>query len=350
MAYIKCNDCGKIYDTGLESCPQCGCPTEQQQLTPTLNSDDNTPVDITEMFFIKEDKFEETKDIIIGNSRIFSSSIDDLCKSLQIDSSDGDCPLFFLNYHIEKGDGQIRILYSDYELLKKIEDINDENLADKYVSPCKRMIINIDDRENIRLDLENNESISEAFFPISQESFLKCCNAKKLEFKITKENGASVIVNGYYSFDPETGVEIDVNGDAVLENDFILSFQALYNYVIDPNMFKDALKRRQMLDELIEEKNKEIKDKETQQVANEENQKFNENMGVVWLVIGIIGALIGIFLMLKDNIIVNIVIGICMFFISPIIAVYGGTRMKGLNSSDAINKMVKGFMNKFYSN
>lgn len=347
--YVKCHDCGKIYDTALEACPQCGCPTEQQLLPPKVNMDDNTPIDPTEIFNIKEDKFEETKDIWITTREILSTSIDDTCRSLRANS-----PKVSVAYHVEKGVGQLLISYNEYDFLEKIESIHDKNLADKYGWACRRMIINIDDSENIRLDLENNESLWDADFPITQELFLKCCTAKKLEFKITKENGASVVVNGYYGFDPETRAEIDVNGDVVPENDLILSFQALYNYVIDSNMFKDALQRRQMLDDMIKKKNKVIDDELMREAKYEENQQFveeqvNKNTGVVWLVIGILSIIVGLVLLIHgasenenslDDGIGAIVIGAIMLIIGPIIAVYGGKRMKGLSSSDALQETV----------
>ena len=346
MAYIKCNDCGKIYDITLNACPQCGCPTDQQQLPPKFNSDNNTPIDITDILDIEEDKFEETKDISIFTREVLSSSIDECCKSLQIAS-----PKLFLTYHIDKGEGQLQVVYFD-AFLELVDEIANNEWVHKYGSPSKRMIINIDDKENIRLDLEKSEWI--AHFPISQEMFLKCCYAKKLEFKIVKENGNFVVVNGYYDFDSETGAEIDVNGDVVPENDLILNFQALYNYVIDSNIFKDALQRRQMLDDMINKKNKVIDDELMREVKYEENQQFaeeqvNKNTGLVWLVIGILGIIVGIVLLIHgasenenslDDGIGAIVIGAIMLIIGPIIAVYGGKRMKGLSSSEALQETV----------
>jgi len=290
MAYVKCSDCGKIYDVGLEACPQCGCPTEQQQLPPKVNSDDNTPIDIADILYIEEDKFEETKYTYISTREILHSSIDDVCQSI-----DARSPKVSLAYRVEKGVGQLLVCYDEYDFLKKIESIHDKDLADKYGWACRRMIINIDDRENIRLDLENNESIWNADFPISQEMFLKCCNAKKLEFKITKENGASVVVNGYYGFDPDSGAEIDVNGDVVPENDLILNFQALYNYVIDPNMFIDALRRRKMLDEWNKKQAGSIKQNNGEEVKGVEARKeLEENQGIGWLIFGILFTVVGV--------------------------------------------------------
>ena len=338
MTYIKCNDCGKIYDSALEACLQCGCPTDQQQLPPTFNCDDNTPIDITSIFDIEEDKFEETKDIKIITREVLSSSIDEYCKSLQIDS-----PELLLHYHVEKGVGQLQVVYYDsfYEL---VDEIPNNEWVHKYGSPSKRMIINIDDKENIRLDLEKSKWI--AHFPISQEIFLKCCYANKLEFKIIKENGSFVMVNGYYGFDPETGAEIDVNGDIVPENDLILNFQALYNYVIDPNMFKDALQRRQMLDDMLKKKIKELKDELMRKIKKKEQQ--NKRMGLVWLVVGILSFIIAIYVLIEDSLPsddaigdILIAFGISLLFVGGIfLAIYGGYRMEGLNSREALHKMV----------
>ena len=341
MAFVKCNDCGKIYDISLEACPQCGCPTSQQPQMPSI--DESNSIDVTKLLSIEEDKFEETKDIEIFCRERLSSSIDDLCQSLQAKT-----PTVFLSYHIEKGVGQLQVCYFEYDLLKKIESIHDKDLADKYGWACRRMIINIDDKENIRLDLENNESIWDANFPITQEQFLKCCNAKKLEFKITKENGESIIVKGYYDFDPETGAEIDVNGDVVPENDLILNFQTLYNYTIDSAMFTDALRKRQMYDDLIKRKNVEI----DEEVKKEEviEGKDNNSQGGGWLLFGILSIIVGIILLITGNAknemslddgIGSIAIGAIMLFLGIYLAVYGGKRMKGLDRDDALKEMLK---------
>lgn len=347
MAFIKCIDCGKIYNMDLEACPQCGCPTEHQQQPPMFNGVDCTQIDVTNIFNIKKDKFEETKDIFIYPRKIRSCSIFDLCESLQVAP-----PSLYPYYHIEKGFGQILIHYSEFELLEKIDNIDDEELADKFDSPCKRMIINIDDRENIRLDLENNESIWGARFPITQELFLKCCNAKKLEFKITKENGESVIVNGYYSFDPETGVEIDVNGDVVIENDTILNFQALYNYVIDKNMFKDALGRRKMLDEWYDKQAELIRLKRSEDEKREgAGERIEETkpskLGKGYLISGFILLFLGIILFAVIDI-----KNVLFFFLPPSVLVVGiilliyGFMMRRGYSSNEVTTLLESFLKK----
>lgn len=347
MAYVKCIDCGKIYDTGLEACPQCGCPTEQQQLPPTFNSDDSTPIDIADILDIKEDKFEETKEIYISTREILRSSIDDVCHSLNARS-----PKVSLAYRVEKGVGQLLVCYNEYDFLKKIESVHDKDLADQYGWACRRMIINIDDRENIRLDLENNESIWDADFPISQESFLKCCKAKKLEFKITKENGVSVIINGYYDFDRETGAEIDVNGDVVPENDLILNFQALYNYVIDSNMFNDALRRRTILDEWNKKQAESIKQNNSEEVKGVEIREEKKGIGpskpgIGYLISGFILLFLGIILFIvidsKDAL---------FFFLPPSVLVVGiilliyGFMMRRGYSSDEVTALLEPFFKK----
>lgn len=344
MAFIKCIDCGKIYDTGLEACPQCGCPTEQQQLPPIVDSDDNTPIDVTSIFYIKEDKFEETKKVYVGSRKKTSTSIDDLCKSLHVSSPDIHLH-YFLDFNVGSGRVYIVFLWSEFE---EIEKNNDNKLVADHCSPCKRMIINIDDRENIRLESKEDEA-GFGLFPITQDVFLKCCNAKKLEFKITMENGEYIVVNGYYKIDPDTGAEIDENGDVVPENDLILNFQALYNYVIDPNMFKDALRRRQMWDNWIKEKNQTKREEATREVKYEKQR--NKDIGVVWVVIGVLTLIIGIILLVHgisvndkstslDAGVGSMVIGVCMLFIGLYIGVYGEKRIRGLKSRDAINEMI----------
>ena len=249
-----------------------------------------------------------------------------------------------MEYHVEKGIGQLRIIYYENEMLEKIESNQDRNLWDKYGSPCKRMIINIDERENIRLELEESQ-LYVADFPIDQELFLKCCNARKLEFKITKENGESIIIKGYYDLDPETGAEIDVNGDVMPVNDLILNFQVLYNYAIDSNVFTDALRKRQIMDEWY-----------TQLITLSENkQKFDYNakykavdekqQGLLWLLVGIITTFLGIVLLLLgtskkelslDDDIGLIIIGVCMLVIGPVVTIYGGKRIKRVSSTDTL--------------
>ena len=344
MAYIKCNDCGKIYDASLEACPQCGCPTSQQAQMPSIV--ESNSIDVTKLLFIKEDKFEETKDIRILCREILSTSIDNLCKTLDIDS-----PNIFLAYHIEKGIGQLQVCYFEYDLLKKIESSHDKDLADKYGWACRRMIINIDDKENIRLDLESNESIWDANFPITQEQFLKCCNAKKLEFKITKENGESIIVKGYYDFDPETGAEIDVNGDVVPENDLILNFQALYNYIIDKNMFTDALRKRQMYDDLIKRKNIEVEEKvqKENEIEIEEKTERKEKLGIGFLITGLLLIVVGIIMLCTIDSFYQptaFVISVLLVAISVFLIIFGvyELKTKGYNDEEelyALQKIIK---------
>ena len=332
MEYIKCSDCGKIYKTSLEACPQCGCPTEKQPKLPIV--DESVPIDVKELFSISEDKFEETKDITIIGREVLSSSIDELRQGLDIDA-----PRIFLEYHIEKGIGQLRIIYFEKELIEKIESSQDRELWDKFGSPCKRMTINIDDKENIRLDIDDGGRIA-AWCVIDKEMFLKCCNAKKLEFKITKENGASIIVNGYYGYDPETGAEIDVNGDVVPENDLILNFQALYNYVIDSNMFKDALQRRKLLDDW----NNKQKEKIEGEVKKEETKEVEDNNpGSGWVIFGILIMVIGLILVISDfsDIGSAFVIGIVMFVCGAFPIVYGAARMNGQSNEEALETLKK---------
>ena len=341
MAFIKCTDCGKIYDVSLVACPQCGCPTEQQQLPPRFNGDDTTPIDIKDIIDIVEDKFEETKVIGIITSEILSSSIDEVCQSVKAKS-----PQVHVVYHVEKGVGQLLVCYEEHDFLKRIESIQDQDLADKYGWPCRQMVINIDDKENIRLDLENNKSIWNADFPISQEMFLKCCNAKKLEFKITKENGESIIVNGYYGFDPETGAEVDEYGNVLPENELILNFQTLYNYAIDPTMFKDALRRRKMLDEwiliqlksLVQKKEKEWKEIE----AKVDVAQDNDNHGVLWMIFGILLSVVGVCILIEcitDMKPFLALPGVILFVVGIPIIAYGILRAKGYNSTQAKDKI-----------
>lgn len=327
MAFIKCIDCSKIYDTSLEACPQCGCPTNQQPPIPTI--DENAPIDVSKVFSISEDKFEETKDITIVCKEVLSTSIDDLCQTLDIRG-----PRIFLEYHVEKGVGQLRVLYYENELLKTVESKQDKELWGKFGSPCKRMIINIDDKENIRLDLEEG-GLYLAMFPIDKELFLKCCYAKKLEFKITKENEESIIVKGYYDFDPETGAEIDVNGDVVPENNLILDFQALYNYVIDLNMFTEALRKRQMYNELIKRKNVEIKEEAKKE--EEEVEANNNSQGVGLLALGILAMVIGLILFISDisDTGSNFIIGIVLFTVGVFPLVFGIAKMQGKSNEEA---------------
>lgn len=334
MAFLKCNDCGKIYATSLEACPKCGCPTDKQPALPTI--DYNTPLktkvcsDKAEdrpVFLVGEDKFEETKDIVLYNREDQSSSIDDVCKSLDIDS-----PSVFVSYHNEKGIAQLQINYWENELIERIKETQD-TLLKKYYSPCKQMIINIDDKTNIRLELEEG-SLYWAQFPIDQEMFLNCCNAKKLEFKITKENGASIVVNGYYGFDPETGAEIDAEGNVVPENGLILDFQALYNYVIDPYMFTGAIRKRQALDDWWVKRNQEKKRQAEREMVKRAEPK---KPGSGYLFVGIILTVLGLILFLSNNMSdepEGFFVGIFSGVTGVILLIYGVLMKQGYTEDD----------------
>ena len=334
MEFIKCNDCGKIYKSDLEACPQCGCPTDQRPPLPYC--DESSPIDVTKIFSIHEDKFEEKKDIWILSREILRSSIEELCQTM-----DTAAPIIILEYHIEKSIGSLRVIYFDENFIKKLKEFQGTELWDKYGSPCKCMIINIDDRENIRLDSDESD-LGIAWFSINNEEFLRCCNANKLEFKITKENGESIIVKGYYDHDLETGAEIDANGDVVPENELILNFQALYNYTIDSTMFPDALWRRHMYDEFIKQKNASEEEKVVKK--NEVEKKINK--GATLVICGIVITFYGLLVMICDIIFDEgpgpaFVIGAGMLTVGVPLIIWGAIRTRKGKVSKKLLKATK---------
>lgn len=282
---------------------------------------ENTTIDVTKIFDIQEDKFEETKDIRIYERQQKSFRIDGMEEWMRIAP-----PVLDLSYHIEKGVGQLLVICSEKDFLEcLINRYLGEDIYHKYGHLNLRyMVVNIDGRENIRLEL-NKDSYprKESYFSITQEQFLKCCNAKKLEFKLVTSDDESIIVNGYYGFDPNSGAEIDEYGNAVPENDLILNFQALYNYAIDSTMFTDALQRRQVMDEwkeiLSKTKLQEEEGEETN-VVEEEPEKSNRDL--LLTIIGVLLTLVGLILFLTDDSVFLCVIGM--------MSLVGGTMLFGV--------------------
>lgn len=126
--------------------------------------------------------------------------------------------------------------YKDFSIIADLKRRLEENPFDVTVQealklfdrPASGIVITIDDREAIRLNQNVRSKSSNngfASFPIGQDDFLKCCNANHLKFEIFKGGEA------FTEF-------FDNEKDDIL---MIEHCRALYNYVVDDSMFRDAL-------------------------------------------------------------------------------------------------------------
>lgn len=288
MEFIKCKYCGMIYKTSLDNCPQCGCFTYKQPQMPTI--DNNAPVDLKKVFEISED----SQHISIEYLQ-FNCSIAALCDELSVLY----VPHIVLHCFIKDGVPQLKIGFDEDEFLARVSEEKSKALTDKYCSPCKRMIIKIDGEKDIKLNLEEGCSgLVHSYFPISNELFLACCNAKELEFKIIKESRTSIVIKGYYEYDYESGAEIDFFGEVVPENEIVLDFQALYNYSIDSKKFKNAIRKKQMIREWSDAKYEAEKTAELEAKSKIFKRKilFGCMFGI-----GVIISIIGVWMVMSTN-------------------------------------------------
>ena len=207
-----------------------------------------------------------------------------------------------------------------------------EDLAERVSSPCKGMIINIDDGEKIKLMVTNVSGNDEyedmlVYFDLTQEQFLKCCNAHKLEFRIFKEDAPDPII---------------IRGSAEDEELLIASIRAIYNVTVQA-IFPNARLKLQSLIEKEEAKKAQIekakKDAEDKIAQSFDNKKTS---GIVLTIIG------GILLVLSVPIAINgsigsffilLLLGLTLVIIGPILIIYSNIRKDGISKADALKIM-----------
>ncbi len=276
------------------------------------------------------DEFEDRVEIVCKNDLTGNPELDAVCKRYDVEGPN-------INFHYNSTVGtSFSIRYSDVLLRTVLEKDQLEDLAERVSSPCKGMIINVDDGEKIKLmvtEKSGNDSDDEmlVYFELTQEQFLKCCNAHKLEFRIFKENVSEPII---------------IRGSAEDEELLIASIRAIYNITVQ-EVFPNA---KQKLQSLIEKKEAAKKQVEKAKIEAEERAvqsfKNKKTIGIVLIIVGVVCSLLPFAFMHDRSISATFMaIGIVLLFIGGAFAIYGARRESGGSSSEAWSDIANAFNN-----
>lgn len=331
--FINCTSCGKQYDKdAFEECPFCGfipnaktviCPNrlcgkevsdkfdhcpfchtllikptktaediinehkrKEEELRDAIrkkyNIGEENGVDYLDIFDVENDEFEETQRIISQFYMQGSNLHIQQCKVKEY-----HLPNLHICHKTTK-DGSSFSVYIDMlsllqEIKSRYEELKGEGMSEEVScisSPCKGMIININDTETIKI-IHNDNDINN--FVLEKEQFLKCCNANKLEFKMFHQKGDPIVFNGTQD---DEEVLID-------------TFQVLYNLVANgvtfPNAGIKVQKWREKQKREIQALEDEIKMQKRIIAENEQRQKKKETNGKVLSIFSVFLCIIGFF-------------------------------------------------------
>ena len=276
------------------------------------------------------DEFDDEVEIECKNSMTGNPELDTICQK-----NDVEGPNIVFHYNSTFKTGFV-IRYSDVLLRSIIERDHLEDLAERVSSPCKGMIINIDDGEKIKLMVTNVSGNDEyedmlVYFDLTQEQFLKCCNAHKLEFRIFKEDAPDPII---------------IRGSAEDEELLIASIRAIYNITVQ-EIFPNAKLKLQSLIERKEAKKAQV-EKAKKETEDKIAQSFNnkKTTGIVLAVVGGFLFLISFFFM--ENLttcLILLSVGIILVFVGLALYIYGNLRKNGATSAEAWDGITEAFKN-----
>ena len=227
MALIPCPHCGKEISSYAKRCPGCGKDLTQtcekvnkgnvrSASTPEIR--DAKP-DYNKIFYITEDEFEGKKTVGMRFSLDGNPEMDSQSERLHAKK-----PSIAIIYISSASGNYFAFAYYETDLVNKIKKLNVTDYDSRIGAPSRGMIINIDGSGNIKLDAEGNNPFFLINQAINQDQFLQCCRAHHLEFKVFKQEGAPIVING-----TKEDQEILID-----------HLRALYNYTIDSSMFPDA--------------------------------------------------------------------------------------------------------------
>lgn len=217
---VVCKECGTHYDRIIPVCPTCGEPNPNCFSADSTTSQQcqDTAMDYNNVLSIIEDEFEGTKKIFTRFRMSGNSELDYLCEAINAEKPD-----IMAGYVVFESGRSFLFHYNEQDLINKTGNnkiaVGEIGIA----APCRGMIIIVDEKENIKLEAEQGEPI----FVIDEDQFLKCCNASKLEFRVFKQTGKPIVING------------NIEDQELL----IDSLRSLYNYVVDKEVFPDAGKK-----------------------------------------------------------------------------------------------------------
>ncbi len=235
------------------------------------HKEEKTDVDYRDIFDINNDEFDGVTMVNSVYGMSGNPELDSFSK--RIYAVEPQVQVFHFS---QDGDKHFFVRYDESDL---VEELGENDIADVdpcIGSPCKGIIITINGNETIKLNSEKGNPWVE----ISQEQFLKCCNAHNIEFKIFKQEGSPIVIRG-------------TKEDEEL---MIASFQSLYRYIVNKSMFADSWikikKWQDKLDKELEEKKKELEDLKRGKAEKDQNRK---NIGIVLTVFGALFFIISFF-------------------------------------------------------
>lgn len=338
---VVCPECGTHYDINVASCPNCGEPNKQVGTanhsnpaggaTRKMMDGKQIVAEYGSLLYVSADEFDDDVTICCKKALTGTPELDAICEKYRCEGPNVNFWSF--------DNTRFSIMYSNFELQSLIEHIEPEQLedmAERISSHCKGMIITIDDGEKIKLMVreksgEDSDNEVVASFEITQEQFLKCCNAHKLEFRIFKEDAPDPII---------------IRGSAEDEELLIASIRAIYNITVQ-EVFPNA---KQKLQSLIEKKEAAKKQVEKAKIEAEERAvqsfKNKKTIGIVLIIVGVVCSLLPFAFMHDRSISATFMaIGIVLLFIGGAFAIYGARRESGGSSSEAWSDIANAFNN-----
>ena len=259
-----------------------------------MEQQQKSTIDYGNLFTSESDEFEGTA--ITFCNYLIEGTISDKLSKFGVDGpsvragyysyEDESKNTFLIKYDIRFTLMDLQILELDYKL--KDHDISSATraLMSEIGSPCKGLLIIIDNNETIKLFADNLGKENEdgiTYFPISEADFLRCCNAKQLEFKVAKYN--------------HDIIEVVFNNE---DNQLLInSFRALYNYKRDNNEFSDSIDVIRAAIKRCEEKRKREEEEAKNKQIEERNRKQEKEKHKDRVLIGIGIGVVLLFLFIK---------------------------------------------------
>lgn len=327
---ITCPECGTPYEPSLAACPNCGEPNKRtagnKEEAPTPHSPQT--LDLSKILYTVEDEFEE-KTMVLSGLFIDTESGD--IRYEIADRLNASRPSIRIGHTKDNDKSSFIVFYYQDDLKEALEDTGE---SDVFETKTKGIIITVDGKDKIRLPFDENMNLDDVF-SITDEDFLKCCNAKQLDFKICLVNGESYSVNV-----PEQKLLINY-------------FGILYDYITGSRLFPDSLmvvspwvkKHYEQVE--AEEKAQQAKE-EAQQIAAEKEAQIETNKGSQKQTIGIVLVVVGVILFIIGVSNVNsrfifIPIAIVPIVIGVAFIIYGNMKKKGYSDEESINKVTEIF-------
>lgn len=320
---VKCPKCGEEYDSSAKACPNCGEPNKQATSSSQTNQEQRkTVVNYERIFYVKEDEFDETKFVCTDFGLQDAKKLESLADYYNFIK-----PCVRPIHFTVKENARFLLDYDETDIIEGLQE-NEENPEDYgFGGSCKGAIVTIDKTETIKLPVCEDSDHS---FAIEKEQYLRLCNAHSLQFKIFRENGKTVIIEG-----DEENTKL-----------FIDCFRGLYNYVEDKTMFADSLIRMQQWADKEDAESKEMEKQEEAKHAaavqkDQSKGKRNSTIGIVSIVVGVILFIIGVSDF--DDMYIFVILSIIPILVGVAFLIFGIMKKRGYSDEDAMNRALEIF-------